>query len=364
MSRLEGLRASLARTATRSGSAPARHLPRAAQGPPRRHALPASRRHGPRRRRPPDPGPRHARREPRLRLPRRRRRLRPRGPRRDPPPPERPRRAARPARGLLHRLPEERPRPRRADRGDRDRATSRRLSLLVAEGRNAPGAGHLEGRPRGRRRRRERPLHAPRPRHGLRRADGRVPAGDARPRPLAPARGDHPRRRRARRPRGHLPDRRHPLDRRLPAARRRRARHEVLREARLAGSLTKGGVWSTLYTLRCLGPSRRASSECRDEPRDDRGERRAAHEEPQDHALGEWTHAHPPQDVARQARPDQEERQDERLARHRNQDAPERLKGRQERPHAGGRDEAGDEERELHPLVGAREERRHPGRTA
>ena len=43
-----------------------------------------------------------------------------------------------------------------------------------------------------------------------------------------------------RRPRRHLPDRRHPLDRRLPAPRRRRARHEVLRGALLAGLSRRG----------------------------------------------------------------------------------------------------------------------------
>lgn len=99
-------------------------------------------------------------------------------------------------------------------------------------------------------------------------------------------------------------------------------------------------------------------SERRDEARDDCGEGGAADEEPEDDSLGEGADPDTPEHLARQPGPDQEERHDEALPRDRDEDAPERCEGRQERPHRGGDDEAGDEERKPRLLVGADDERR------
>ena len=175
---------------------------------------------------------------------------------------ERPRRAARPARGLLHRLPQERPRPRRADRGDRDRAPAAPAP---------PSRGGRSGRARRRPSRRSpsRPSPSSRTAAATRLGLGMasvaptvafLPATRALglSRPLAEITAADLD---ARRPRRHRPDRRHPLDRRLPAPRRRRARHEVLRGALLSGSLREGaGLRSTLcaYAAASRGAGLRA----------------------------------------------------------------------------------------------------------
>src|SRR6476619_4713267 len=110
-------------------------------------ASPDSRRGRARNRRGPAPAPRHAGRQHRQRLAGRRQPPGPRGRRRDPRPRERARGAAGSLRLLLYGIPEERPAPGRAHR--RGRNPAGRGTPVVPKGRNARGAGDLQGGPGG-----------------------------------------------------------------------------------------------------------------------------------------------------------------------------------------------------------------------